>query len=116
MAKKWEDKCMLLCRFYGKKVGAKRKRTLLLKNPFVFVGLPGLEPGKAGPESAVLPLHHSPIDFGCKGTAFLFSCKRFCVFFAKNFSFFLKKRQIAFLITTKEDDFKKTSYLCTLIA
>ena len=22
---------------------------------------PGLEPGKAGPESAVLPLHHSPI-------------------------------------------------------
>ena len=24
------------------------------------VGLPGLEPGKAGPESAVLPLHHSP--------------------------------------------------------
>ena len=25
------------------------------------VGLPGLEPGKAGPESAVLPLHHSPI-------------------------------------------------------
>ncbi len=32
-----------------------------------FVGLPGLEPGKAGPESAVLPLHHSPIVF------FLFS-------------------------------------------
>ena len=27
------------------------------------VGLPGLEPGKAGPESAVLPLHHSPRDF-----------------------------------------------------
>ena len=25
------------------------------------VGLPGLEPGKAGPESAVLPLHHSPM-------------------------------------------------------
>ena len=24
-------------------------------------GLPGLEPGKAGPESAVLPLHHSPV-------------------------------------------------------
>ena len=27
----------------------------------VLVGLPGFEPGKAGPESAVLPLHHSPI-------------------------------------------------------
>ena len=26
-----------------------------------FVGIPGLEPGKAGPESAVLPLHHIPI-------------------------------------------------------
>ena len=26
-----------------------------------LVGVPGLEPGKAGPESAVLPLHHTPI-------------------------------------------------------
>ena len=67
MAKKWENKCMLLCRFCGKKVDVKRKRTLLLKNPFVFVGLPGLEPGKAGPESAVLPLHHSPIKLLCQG-------------------------------------------------
>ena len=24
------------------------------------VGVPGFEPGKAGPESAVLPLHHTP--------------------------------------------------------
>ena len=31
-----------------------------------LVGLPGLEPGKAGPESAVLPLHHSPIISGAK--------------------------------------------------
>ena len=29
-----------------------------------LVGVPGLEPGKAGPESAVLPLHHTPIA-GC---------------------------------------------------
>ena len=29
-----------------------------------FVGVPGLEPGKAGPESAVLPLHHTP-NLGC---------------------------------------------------
>ena len=44
-----------------------------------LVGLPGLEPGKAGPESAVLPLHHSPMFWSetrlfliseCKGTAF----------------------------------------------
>ena len=27
----------------------------------MLVGVPGLEPGKAGPESAVLPLHHTPI-------------------------------------------------------
>ena len=27
----------------------------------LLVGVPGLEPGKAGPESAVLPLHHTPI-------------------------------------------------------
>ena len=33
---------------------------------FLFAGLPGLEPGKAGPESAVLPLHHSPIISGAK--------------------------------------------------
>ena len=26
-----------------------------------FVGLPGFEPGMTGPESVVLPLHHSPI-------------------------------------------------------
>ena len=31
------------------------------------VGLPGLEPRKTGPESVVLPLHHSPkIGLGCK--------------------------------------------------
>ena len=35
-----------------------------------LVGIPGLEPGKAGPESAVLPLHHIPIGFRCKSTIF----------------------------------------------
>ena len=35
----------------------------------VLVGIPGLEPGKAGPESAVLPLHHTPMPF-CKSTHF----------------------------------------------
>ena len=27
---------------------------------FLFVGIPGLEPGMTGPESVVLPLHHIP--------------------------------------------------------
>ena len=56
-----------------------------------FVGLPGLEPGKAGPESAVLPLHHSPIVFGCKGTAFFYCSKHFCDFLSIFLHFFLKK-------------------------
>ena len=34
---------------------------MIYKQLFKNVGLPGLEPGKAGPESAVLPLHHSPM-------------------------------------------------------
>ena len=40
------------------------------------VGLPGLEPGKAGPESAVLPLHHSPI----KPHLLLIAMQRYRVF------------------------------------
>lgn len=44
----------------GHDLGKKKKDSSNRKNPFAFVGLPGLEPGKAGPESAVLPLHHSP--------------------------------------------------------
>ena len=52
----------------------KQKRNLPFSK-FLFVGIPGFEPGKAGPESAVLPLHHSPITFAiaelrCKGTDF----------------------------------------------
>ena len=35
---------------------------LCVRLPSFFVGLPGLEPGKTGPESVVLPLHHSPIQ------------------------------------------------------
>ena len=41
----------------------------------VLVGIPGLEPGKAGPESAVLPLHHIPICVS-KPRKFLVSCLR----------------------------------------
>ena len=40
----------------------KQKRNLPFSK-FLFVGIPGFEPGKAGPESAVLPLHHIPICY-----------------------------------------------------
>ena len=42
--------------------GTKKERHVC--DALFSVGLPGLEPGKAGPESAVLPLHHSPITTG----------------------------------------------------
>ena len=46
------------------------------------VGVPGFEPGKAGPESAVLPLHHTPREikefcispkYDCKISAFYYT-------------------------------------------
>ena len=57
----------------------------------LFVGLPGLEPGKAGPESAVLPLHHSPM-LKCDAKVQLFFDKKifspiFCLKKRKNFLF-----------------------------
>ena len=67
------------------------KRKAEANAPASFVGLPGLEPGKAGPESAVLPLHHSPIVYGCKGTAFFYYSKRFDDFLSIFLHFFLKK-------------------------
>ena len=56
-----------------------------MKIDFFFVGLPGLEPGKAGPESAVLPLHHSPIVYGCKGTTSFDIRKTICKVFSDYF-------------------------------
>ena len=50
------------------------------------VGLPGLEPGKAGPESAVLPLHHSP-RLKCDAKVQLFFVKKIVS------AFFLLKNQ-----------------------
>ena len=32
-----------------------------ITNDRFFVGVPGFEPGMTGPESVVLPLHHTPI-------------------------------------------------------
>ena len=50
-----------------------------------FVGLPGFEPGMTGPESVVLPLHHSPMIFvcGCKDTNNLGIANISAIFFAK---------------------------------
>ena len=42
------------------------------------VGIPGLEPGKAGPESAVLPLHHIPI---CVATCSLIASAKVRIIF-----------------------------------
>ena len=49
-----------------------------------LAGLPGLEPGKAGPESAVLPLHHSPVHCSKAVQRYCFfpSSKLFGIFFA----------------------------------
>ena len=44
-------------------MAGKEKGKLLFLSNFPFfssVGLPGFEPGMTGPESVVLPLHHSP--------------------------------------------------------
>ena len=56
-----------------------------------LVGIPGLEPGKAGPESAVLPLHHIPLfnrevnglflNCDAKVITFFGTCKFFLTFF-----------------------------------
>ena len=64
-----------------------------------FVGVPGLEPGKAGPESAVLPLHHTPIkhkkwsvpgsialEYGCKSSTLLQTRQILRHFFSNNLS------------------------------
>ena len=64
-----------------------------------FVGVPGLEPGKAGPESAVLPLHHTPIkhkkwsvpgsialEYGCKSSTLLQTRQILRRFFSNNLS------------------------------
>ena len=65
----------LLSLFYtaAKSTGNAQKKRF--PNGNLSVGLPGLEPGKAGPESAVLPLHHSPM-LKCDAKVQLFSVKK----------------------------------------
>ena len=49
---------------------------------FLNVGIPGLEPGKTGPESVVLPLHHIPIFnyFGSNTLASVLRVQRYGLF------------------------------------
>lgn len=42
-------------------MGQNTKSYELITFAAFLVGLPGFEPGMTGPESVVLPLHHSPI-------------------------------------------------------
>ena len=66
-------------------MGQNTKSYELITFAAFFVGLPGFEPGMTGPESVVLPLHHSPIIFvcGCKDTNILGIQNISTIFFAK---------------------------------
>ena len=46
-------------------VGTKKPSTFSCLANVSGVGIPGLEPGKTGPESVVLPLHHIPMNYIC---------------------------------------------------
>ena len=50
--------CWIVCRYFVG-VGRIKKQTALCA--VCLVGLPGFEPGTTGPESVMLPLHHSPV-------------------------------------------------------
>ena len=67
-----------------------------------FVGLPGLEPGKAGPESAVLPLHHSPIISGAKVAQVHRTAKHFSKFFQNIFITIIENLHIQGLTQNKK--------------
>ena len=63
-----------------------------------FVGVPGFEPGKAGPESAVLPLHHTPKLCGCKGSNFSSKNQIFFEFFFVAEHFYANMTLLAHLL------------------
>ena len=77
-----------------------------------LVGLPGLEPGKAGPESAVLPLHHSPIISSAKVLQVKRTTKQFAKFFYTIFTS-PRKRQL-YQQVTEEPNFHRRAYSCLL--
>ena len=90
-----------------------KKDFLISEEAFVSVGVPGLEPGKAGPESAVLPLHHTPICCAADSPLnrsrrcnFCFACAKVLLFFELPsifLTFFIKKTKIRiFLLVIRQ--------------
>ena len=90
-----------------------KKDFLISEEAFVSVGVPGLEPGKAGPESAVLPLHHTPICCATDSPLnrsrrcnFCFACAKVLLFFELPsifLTFFIKKTKIRiFLLVIRQ--------------
>ena len=62
------------------------------------VGVLGLEPRMTGPESVVLPLHHTPKS--CFRTSFFRNAGAKVVFFFESPKVFAKKSQIILLISS----------------
>ena len=78
--------CFWLTRPMAAKLTDSNKKKKPCQMQDFSVGLPGLEPGKAGPESAVLPLHHSPM-LKCDAKIQQISLKKtFSPFFYTNIS------------------------------
>ncbi len=100
-----------------KKSGASLSETPL------SVGLPGFEPGKSGPESEVLPLHHSPITFNCgaKIQIILYPKIFSIIFLTKPLywgfyacSMFPKKNKKTTVFSQCFPGYDKTTYICRL--
>ena len=110
--------CFLKARFAdylarGRIYHTQKKDFLISEEAFVSVGVPGLEPGKAGPESAVLPLHHTPICCAADSPLnrsrrcnFRFACAKVLLFFELPsifLTFFIKKTKIRiFLLVIRQ--------------
>ena len=97
----------------GRIYHTQKKDFLISEEAFVSVGVPGLEPGKAGPESAVLPLHHTPICCAADSPLnrsrrcnFRFACAKVLLFFELPsifLTFFIKKTKIRiFLLVIRQ--------------
>ena len=95
----------------------KRKSATLMIALFC-VGIPGLEPGKAGPESAVWPLHHIPM-FVCFWFIALLRVQRYGLFpKPPNFfpTFFKKQRNISSFITKWLQNLLVSDFCCNFAA
>ena len=111
LLKEQRNKYALNLYFFEKKIshGENKKRVMSkLYNSFL-AGLPGFEPRMTGPESVVLPLHHSPMSFCLTVQRYNFfqTCKCCGLFFLK------KSRSGKFCIVSSSDSFVKKG--CSLL-